>query len=112
MSSCRRSIRQTGALVLDRNGVLLRPFAVADGRWRLPVALAEVDPLFVDTLIAYEDRRFRRHRGVDFRAWRVPVGSSSAIAARSPARRHSPCRSRGCLAGARPEAPAASFRRC
>jgi penicillin-binding protein 1C len=58
----------TGTLVLDRNGVLLRPFAIADGRWRLPVALAEVDPLFVRTLIAFEDRRFRAHHGVDVRA--------------------------------------------
>jgi penicillin-binding protein 1C len=48
--------------------VLLRPFPVADGRWRLPITLAEVDPLFIKTLIAYEDRRFREHRGVDVRA--------------------------------------------
>jgi penicillin-binding protein 1C len=59
---------ETGALVLDRNGVLLRPFAIADGRWRLPATLADVDPLFVETLLAYEDRRFRKHRGVDVRA--------------------------------------------
>jgi penicillin-binding protein 1C len=58
----------TGTLVLDREGVLLRPFLVEDGRWRLGTSLAEVDPLFVETLIAYEDRRFRKHRGVDVRA--------------------------------------------
>ena len=59
---------ETGRVVLDRNGTLLRPFAIADGRWRLPVTLAAVDPVFVETLIAYEDRRFREHRGVDVRA--------------------------------------------
>src|SRR5688500_11794856 len=59
---------QSGALVLDRNGALLRPFAIADGRWRLATTLADVDPLFIETLIAYEDRRFREHRGVDVRA--------------------------------------------
>ncbi len=59
---------ETGHVVLDRNGVLLRPFAISDGRWRLPVALADVDPLFVNTLVAYEDRRFREHHGVDVRA--------------------------------------------
>ena len=59
---------ETATLVLDRNGVLLRPFAISDGRWRLPVTLADVDPLFVKTLIAYEDRRFHEHRGVDVRA--------------------------------------------
>ena len=48
--------------------MLLRPFAIADGRWRLSATLADVDPLFVETLIAYEDRRFREHGGVDVRA--------------------------------------------
>jgi penicillin-binding protein 1C len=59
---------ETGRIVVDRNGVLLRPFAISDGRWRLPVKLADVDPLFVKTLIAYEDRRFREHRGIDVKA--------------------------------------------
>src|SRR5436190_15730119 len=59
---------ETGRIVVDRNGVLLRPFAISDGRWRLPVKLADVDPLFVKTLIAYEDRRFRGHRGIDVKA--------------------------------------------
>ncbi|BAT60417.1 penicillin-binding protein 1F [Variibacter gotjawalensis] len=52
-------------LVLDREGRMLRPYATADGRWRLPVSLANVDPRYVETLIAYEDKRFRDHRGVD-----------------------------------------------
>jgi penicillin-binding protein 1C len=51
--------------VLDRNGRLLRAYATSEGRWRLPVALSDVDPRLVSTLIAYEDRRFWRHRGVD-----------------------------------------------
>ena len=58
----------TGTLVLDRNITLLRPFTVADGRWRLAVDRKDVDPAFVETLIAYEDRRFRSHGGVDLRA--------------------------------------------
>ncbi|MFL5122367.1 MAG: hypothetical protein ACJ8C8_18130, partial [Microvirga sp.] len=33
-------------VVLDRDGRLLRPFATADGRWRLPVAAVDVDPRF------------------------------------------------------------------
>lgn len=59
---------ETSRLVLDRNGRLMRPFPVADGRWRLPVTLSEVDPSFIDMLLAFEDRRFRRHQGVDPRA--------------------------------------------
>jgi penicillin-binding protein 1C len=51
--------------VLDRNGKLLRAYATADGRWRLPATVAEVDPRFFDVLFAYEDKRFRAHHGVD-----------------------------------------------
>ena len=59
---------KTSAEVLDRDGTLLRAFTVADGRWRLKTTLAEVDPQFVEMLIAYEDKRFRSHHGVDPRA--------------------------------------------
>ena len=51
--------------VVDRNGDLLRAFAAVDGRWRLPVRLDKVDPEFVRMLVAYEDRRFWDHGGVD-----------------------------------------------
>ena len=51
--------------VVDRNGSLLRAYATDDGRWRLPVALDAVDPQFVRMLVAYEDRRFFHHHGVD-----------------------------------------------
>ncbi|MCC0030453.1 MAG: penicillin-binding protein 1C [Brucellaceae bacterium] len=53
------------AQVLDRNGKLLRAFATEEGRWRLPAKLADVDPQFVAMLVAYEDKRFRDHHGVD-----------------------------------------------
>lgn len=52
-------------LVLDRNGKLLRPFTTPEGRWRLPVSVSEVDPTYIEILIAYEDKRFYRHWGVD-----------------------------------------------
>jgi len=48
----------TSTVVLDRNGRLLRPFTIADGRWRLPVERDAVDPRYLAMLIAYEDRRF------------------------------------------------------
>ncbi|KGF69139.1 penicillin-binding protein, partial [Hoeflea sp. BAL378] len=51
--------------VLDRDGGLLRAYTAAGGVWRLPVTLDEVDPDYVNMLIAYEDRRFRSHHGVD-----------------------------------------------
>ncbi len=52
--------------VVDRNGFLLRPFTTEDGRWRLPVASASVDPHFIAMLLAYEDRHFETHRGIDW----------------------------------------------
>jgi penicillin-binding protein 1C len=52
-------------LVVDRNGVLLRPFTAPDGRWRLNVTASQVDARFISLLKAYEDRRFDSHWGVD-----------------------------------------------
>ena len=58
--------REVSTTIVDRNGKLLRAYAMADGRWRLPVdARASVDPSYLRLLLAYEDRRFRTHRGVD-----------------------------------------------
>ena len=52
-------------LVVDSGGKLLRPFITKDGYWRLPVSSTEVDPRFLAMLIAYEDKRFHAHNGVD-----------------------------------------------
>jgi penicillin-binding protein 1C len=58
--------RQISTTVVDRNGRLLRAYAMADGRWRLPVnAKTSVDPGYLDLLLGYEDQRFRSHVGVD-----------------------------------------------
>ena len=59
---------ETGVEVLDRGGRLLRAYTVEDGRWRLALSRDAVDPLYVAMLIAFEDRRFRDHAGVDARA--------------------------------------------
>ena len=75
-------------VVLDRDGRLLRPFATPEGRWRLPLAPADVDPRYLAMLTAYEDARFARHPGVDpfslaragwqwLRAGRVVSGAST-----------------------------------
>jgi penicillin-binding protein 1C len=58
--------RETSTTIVDRNGKLLRAYAMADGRWRLPVdARTGVDPGYLKLLLAYEDRRFYSHEGVD-----------------------------------------------
>ena len=51
--------------VLDADGELLRAFATPEGRWRLKTAVEDVDPRFLKMLVAYEDRRFWDHGGVD-----------------------------------------------
>src|SRR5215510_4331364 len=52
-------------LVVDREGRLLRPYPTVEGRWRLPATTESVDPRFFALLLAYEDKRFRSHSGVD-----------------------------------------------
>ncbi|WP_163270416.1 penicillin-binding protein 1C [Chelativorans alearense] len=51
--------------VVDRDGALLRVYAAADGRWRLQADVDTLDPQFLEMLVAYEDRRFWSHSGVD-----------------------------------------------
>ena len=56
---------RTGVEVVDRNGALLRAFSSEDGRWRLDARVEDVDPRYLAMLIAWEDKRFRDHGGVD-----------------------------------------------
>jgi len=60
--------------VTDRDGRVLRAFLSPDDTWRLPTTPADVDPLYLRMLLAYEDRRFRWHPGVD------PLAVSRALA--------------------------------
>jgi penicillin-binding protein 1C len=56
---------KVSTLVLDRKGKLLRAYLTSEGRWRLPATKSQVDPRYLDPLLAYEDKRFYHHRGVD-----------------------------------------------
>lgn len=51
--------------VVDRDGRLLRPYSAEEGRWRLKASVADADPRFLAMLVAYEDKRFQSHHGVD-----------------------------------------------
>jgi len=55
-------------VVMDRRGAVMRIFPVEDGKWRMRAHLDEIDPDFIEALLAYEDKRFRDHGGVDFLA--------------------------------------------
>jgi len=62
-------VREVSTIVLDRHDQLLRAFTTKDGRWRLPVAAAEeVDERYLAMLMAFEDKRFYSHPGIDARA--------------------------------------------
>lgn len=67
------------AIVTDRNGYWLHAFATDEGRWRFSADLDEIDPKFVEELIAVEDKRFWSHWGVDLFA----VARAVATTARS-----------------------------
>lgn len=56
---------ETSVEVRDRHGSLVRVFPVEDGRVRLALRLDQVDPAYLSMLIAYEDKRFYHHSGVD-----------------------------------------------
>lgn len=62
--------------VLDRKGQLLRAYTVDDGRWRLAVSQDAVDAGYLAMLIAYEDKRFYHHHGVDPRAMLRAAGQA------------------------------------
>ena len=88
--------RQVSTTIVDRNGKLLRAYAMADGRWRLPVdAKADVDPTYLKLLLAYEDQRFYAHDGVDPLALGRAALQLSRAATSSPAARPSRCSWRG-----------------
>ncbi|MFA5551742.1 MAG: penicillin-binding protein 1C [Trueperaceae bacterium] len=55
----------TSVEVLAQDGRLLRAFTVGNGVWRLRVAPESVDERYLAMLLAYEDRRFYHHNGVD-----------------------------------------------
>lgn len=75
-------------LVLDREGRWLHAFTTPEGRWRFRADLDAIDPVFVERLIAVEDKRFYDHWGVDpvavarasaemLRAGRIASGAST-----------------------------------
>ena len=58
-------LQDLSVTVTDRTGEPLRVFTNRAGAWRLPATVEQVSPLFIDLLLAYEDRRFNDHPGVD-----------------------------------------------
>ncbi len=63
--------------VLDKDDRLLRAFTTVDGRWRLPLEVNETEPRYLAMLLAYEDKRFRTHSGVD--VWAMARAATQLI---------------------------------
>ena len=72
---------ETSVEVTARDGRLLRAYTVADGRWRMAVDPADVDPEYIAMLVAYEDKRFWTHPGVDLRSL-ARAGVQAALSGR------------------------------
>ena len=70
------------SLLYDRNGELLGGRIAADGQWRFPMG-DSVPEKFVQCLVAYEDKRFFRHPGIDplavARALRLNLGARRVV---------------------------------
>ena len=54
--------------LLASDGTVLEMRLNSHGYWREPVRLGDIDPRLVQMLVAYEDKRFYRHGGVDLLA--------------------------------------------
>lgn len=61
-----RDIDRDGAVVVTAaDGSVLRALADQRGVWRYPVDIDEVDPIYLQALLGYEDRHFYAHPGVN-----------------------------------------------
>ena len=58
-------LEDSSTLVLAADGSLLRGFTTESGVWRLPADADAVAPVYMKMLLAWEDRRFRGHPGMD-----------------------------------------------
>ncbi len=76
-----KRVAETSAVVTDRRGAFLRAFPVDDGKWRMKADVKRLDTAFVRALLAYEDKRFYSHGGVDPAAL-ARAGSSLVSAGR------------------------------
>lgn len=57
--------RSFSQIVLAKDGRTLRAYADEQGIWRQQVSLKKVSPLYLEALIAYEDRWFWYHPGIN-----------------------------------------------
>ncbi len=61
-------LNDASVTVVDHDGVPLKIFANSIGAWRLPTVVEAVPSTYLALLLAYEDRRFYQHGGIDGQA--------------------------------------------
>ena len=85
--------RPTSTVLMDAEGELLGAKIARDGQWRFPHN-AEVPHKFRTAIIAFEDKRFERHWGVDVwalaRAFRMPITPPPARRCWTPPKKYLP----------------------
>ena len=59
-------LSETSKVLRAVDGSILELRLTSTGHWREPVKINEIDPKLLEILIAYEDKRFWQHYGVDF----------------------------------------------
>jgi len=60
--------KDNSIVVTDAKGQWLRTYLTGDEKWRFANQSAQLPPLYLKLLINFEDRRFYRHSGIDWRA--------------------------------------------
>ena len=65
LPSAQNNSDQFAKVIVAQDGTPLRAFADKQGVWRYPVSMKDVSPRYIDTLLAYEDRWFWLHPGVN-----------------------------------------------
>ncbi len=100
----------TGAVLRDRDGMVLRELLADDGARARWIRLDDAGKDLPRALIAAEDRRFFYHPGVDPLAVARAFGQLLGTGGWSRARRPSPSSSRGTWCAARARSAASSWR--
>jgi penicillin-binding protein 1C len=63
-----RRAENLSTVVLSADGQILKSYLASDNKWRLRTTPVDVSAKYLQMLLAYEDKRFYRHAGVDFLA--------------------------------------------
>lgn len=58
-------LSELSKVIRSDNGEVINLRLTSSGHWREPADLNRIDPLLIEMLVAYEDKRFWNHHGVD-----------------------------------------------